>query len=349
MGAHLAAAVRDRLLDTGRMRRDRDLTTLVCPPAVQETWRNEALISGVTIMPVSQGLLSRRNPAGPRIEEAAVARPGPGGGRGAQLPHGPVESHAPDQRHPGRPCPAVHGTPISRGAQDLLSLIGLLGADNFDDDTLEVLERLDRGARLDEALTERQRERLREEIQRFTVRQTKTALNALVARDEGAYADSVTGRTYRYPEHHPKTYATGETPEDERLAERIRATTEELLGVVQLGRQVRVPDTLRNEVTDDQWLRSRLTAAKGLARHNILAAMRSSKAARIEHLAGTRQAISVCDLPATAKTQLTGDVLGKAWALAEAGLPELQLSCPLPPWLEDAEAWRLARQQEAAT
>lgn len=349
MGAHLVAAVRDRLLDTGRMRRDRDLTTLVCPPSVQETWRNEALISGVTIMPVSQGLLSRRDPTGPRIEEAAVSR--------AQVlavdeAHNFLTAQS-NRTRQIRDTLADHvllftATPISRGAQDLLSLVGLLGADNFDDETLEVLERLDRGARMDEALTDRQRQRLREEIQRFTVRRTKTALNDLVARDEAAYADSATGRTCRYPEHHPKTYATGETAEDERLAERIRAVTDDLLGVVQLGRHVRVPETLRNDVTDEQWLRTRLTAAKGLARHNILAAMRSSKAALIEHVAGTKQAISVCGLPAAAKTQLTGDVLSKARALAEEGLPELQLTCPLPLWLEDAEAWQLACEQEAA-
>ena len=39
------------------------------------------------------------------------------------------------------------------GTEDLLSLVGLLGADNFDDSTLEILEQLDRGTRVDEVLS----------------------------------------------------------------------------------------------------------------------------------------------------------------------------------------------------
>jgi hypothetical protein len=268
MGAHLVAAVRDRLLDTGRLRRDRDLTTLVCPPAVRETWQSEALISGVTIMPVSQGLLSRPDPAGPRIEAAHVAR--------AQVlavdeAHNFLSAHSNRTRHV-RDSVADHvllftATPISRGALDLLSLVGLLGADNFDDGTLEVLEQLDRGARPDEALTDRQRDQLRHEIQQFTVRRTKSTLNDLVAQNEDAYRHPDSRRVCRYPVHEPRVYGTGETPSDEVAAEDIRAAAAQLLGVVQLGRRVRVPEALRHEVTDQQWLQTRLHAAKGLARH----------------------------------------------------------------------------------
>lgn len=47
MGAHLVRAVRDRLWSTGRVRRD--LTVLVCPPAVEDTWYREAVSCGLTI------------------------------------------------------------------------------------------------------------------------------------------------------------------------------------------------------------------------------------------------------------------------------------------------------------
>lgn len=266
MGAHLVAAVRERLLDTGRLRRDRDLTTLVCPPAVLETWQREALTSGVTIMPVSQGLLSRADPASPRVEAAQVAR--------AQVlaideAHNFLSAESNRTRHV-RDSIADHvllftATPISRGAQDLLSLVGLLGADNFDDSTLEVLEQLDRGSRIDEALSAQQRERLREEIQRFTVRRTKSALNDLAAQDEDAYRHPESGRVCRYPKHDPHLYATGETPSDELAAEEIRAATREMLGIVNLGETLRVPDALSHEVSDQQWLEARFNAARGLA------------------------------------------------------------------------------------
>lgn len=239
MGAHLVAAVRDRLLDTGRLRRDRDLTTLVCPPAVLGTWQREALISGVTIMPVSHGLLSRPDAASPRVELSHVDR--------AQV-LAVDEAHnflAADSKRTRRVRDSVAdhvllftATPISRGAQDLLSLVGLLGADNFDDETLEILEHLDRGERIDEAVTNQQRDLLRQEIQRFTVRRTKSALNMLVAQEEDAYRHPDTGRVCRYPAHEPHVYATGETVADEAIAEEIRGAATELLGLLQLGRKL---------------------------------------------------------------------------------------------------------------
>ncbi len=347
MGAHLVAAVRNRLLDSGRMRRDRDLTTLVCPPAVQETWQREALLSGVTIMPVSHGLLSRPDPAGPRVQAGAVAR--------AQVlavdeAHNFLAPNSNRTRHV-RETLADHvllytATPISRGAQDLLSLVGLLGADNFDDATLDVLERLERGAGADEALTEEQRAQLRQEIQGFTVRRTKSMLNDLVAQEEDAYRHPDTGRVCRYPSHRPERYLTGETVSDEAAAEEIRAAAGQLRGLVQLGRQIRVPDVLRHEVTDDQWLVRRLGAATGLARHQVLAAMRSSRAALVEHVAGTAEALESYGLPDTAKTQPSGDMISRVTALAEDP-PDVDLAGDLPDWLTDRQAWRQVCLEEA--
>lgn len=349
MGAHLVAAVRGRLMDTGRLRRDRDLTTLVCPPAVVQTWQREALISGVTIMPVSQGLLSRPGSAGPRIEAGQVAR--------AQVlavdeAHNFLSAGSNRTRHL-RDAVADHvllftATPISRGARDLLSLVGLLGADNFDDETLEVLELLERGAQPGEILTDRQRERLRREIQRFTVRRTKSALNKLVAQNEDAYRDPDSGRVCRYPVHEARVYPTGETAADEEAAEDIRAATTQLEGIVQLGRELQVPDALRHEITDEQWLEGRLRAARGLARHNVLAAMRSSRAALVEHVAGTTEALRTYGLSASPKTQATGDVLATVAARAGEGPPAAELTCPLPAWLSSEGAWRVACAREAA-
>lgn len=350
MGAHLVAAVRGRLLDTGRVRRDRDLTTLVCPPPVVKIWQHEALTAGVTVMPVSHGLLSRPDPAGQHVEAGHVAR--------AQIlavdeAHNFLSPKANRTKHV-RESVADHvllftATPISRGAQDLLSLVGLLGADNFDDDTLEVLEQLDRGARLDEALTSSQRERLRQEIQRFTVRRTKSALNHIVAQNEEAYRHPDTGRICRYPVHEPHVYQTGETPADEQAADHIRNAAAQLLGIVQLGRRVSVPHALRREVSDEQWLESRLNAIRGLARHQVLAAMRSSRAALTEHLVGTVAALRTCDLPERAKSQPTGDMIARVRDLAEDGPPHVDLACPLPRWITDPDAWRSTCAKEAAT
>jgi hypothetical protein len=350
MGAHLVAAVRDRLLDTGRLRRDRDITTLVCPPGVLDTWRREALMSGVPMMPVSHGVLSRPDPDGSRIELAHVAR--------AQVlavdeAHNFLSADSNRTRHI-RDSVADHvllftATPISRGAQDLLSLVSLLGADNFDDETLEILEQLDRGARPGEAMTDQQRQRLRQEIQRFTVRRTKSALNDLVARDPESYLDTASGRVCRYPRHEPRVYDTGESPSDEAVADDIRARTGSLLGVVQLGRRIRMPALFRGDIADQQWLEMRLNAARGLARYQVLAALRSSRAALAEHIAGTETALRTYDLPPSAKTQPSGNVVARASELAELGSPQIDLDCPVPQWLADAEARRAACLNEAAT
>lgn len=349
MGAHLVAAVRSRLFDTGRLRRDRDLTTLVCPPAVLEIWQREALNCGVSIMPVSHGLLSRPTGAGERIEVGHVNR--------AQVlavdeAHNFLSEESNRTRHI-RDSVADHvllftATPISRGAEDLLALVQLLGADNFDDDTLDILEQLDRGPRMGVALSGHQRDLLRKEIQRFTVRRTKTALNELVAREEDSYRHPQSGRVCRYPVHDPHTYATGETPEDESVAGDIHAAADQLLGLVQLGRVVRVPEALRHEFTDRQWLENRLHSIKGLAVHHVRAAMRSSRAALTEHIAGTAVALSTHGLPQSAKTTPTGDMLATVADLDAKGPPHVELSCQLPSWLTDEAAWHDACLREAA-
>ena len=77
MGAHLARAVRDRLWSTGRVRGD--LTVLVCPPAVEDQWRREAVACGLTIHTVSH--------AGPRQSRfmGSLAVRGGGGCRGRDV------------------------------------------------------------------------------------------------------------------------------------------------------------------------------------------------------------------------------------------------------------------------
>ncbi|KHL04713.1 hypothetical protein LK10_04235, partial [Sinomonas humi] len=345
MGAHLVRAVRDRMWSTGRVRGD--LTVLVCPPSVEDTWYREAVSCGVSINTVSHGLLSRHSEEGPRAQELAV--------KDAQI-------LAVDEGHnflsPGanrtrqvRESLAEHvllftATPINRGSADLLQLVGLLGADNFEDETLDVLERLERRGGQGLEMTSQQQELLRREIQRFTVRRTKPMLNAMVEDDHEAYRHPVTGRVCRYPRHEPVTYPTGETREDEAVAARIREATAGLAGVALLGRQIAVPHGLAHEYTDERWLESRLAAARGLASHHVLTAMRSSRAALIEHVAGTEEAVRLCSIDSAFKPKPTGNMLSTIAELARQGPPELLLDCEVPPWLTDPSAWRDACEHE---
>lgn len=344
MGAHLTRAVRDRLWSTGRVRRD--LTVLVCPPAVETQWAREATFCGLSLLTVSQGLLSRAATSGARVEDAQVAR--------AQV-LAIDEAHnflstASNRTAKVRESGADHvlmftATPINRGTQDLLALVDLLGADNFSDDTLRILDGLaKRGS--DAPLSDDDRSRVREEIQRFTVRRTKARLNALVDREPALYKHPVTGRPCRYPEHVMKTYPTGESASDERCAEEIRVLVTRLRGVTLLGDNLAVPPALRRDYTDERWLELRLGAARGLAAHNVLSSMRSSKAALLEHLIGTKAAIAELSLPALSKPQPSGDQLARVAAILKRGKPTCGLSCDLPEWLADGAAWLDACREE---
>lgn len=346
MGAHLARAVRDRLWSTGRVRGD--LTVLVCPPAVQEQWSREAISCGLTLNTVSHGLLSRASRSGPRVEEDAVAA--------AQI-LAIDEAHnflAPDSNRTAhvRSTAADHvlmftATPINRSAMDLLALVDQLGADNFDDATLDVLERLHR-RRSDWRLTDDERDLLRAEIQRFTVRRTKSMLNDLVDAEPEAYRHPVTGRICHYPTHVSSTYPTGETAEECRIADEIREIADHLTGLGRLQTTISVPDGLRREYSDERWLALRLGAASGMAAHQVRAAMRSSQAALLEHVLGTPEAVLRLGLSNFVKTQASGDMLAKVSDARAAGPPRVELDCDIPEWLGDVHAWRNACDEELA-
>ena len=347
MGAHLVRAVRDRLWSTGRVRGD--LTVLVGPPAVIDTWETEAISIGLMISKVSHGLLSRSANGGMRREETVV--------QGAQIlavdeAHNFLNAGA-NRTKQVRDSLADNimlftATPISRGASDLLNLVGLLGPDNFDDDTLDVLKRLERRPGLGGALSSDEVAALRKEIQRFTVRRTKTQINEMVERQPDAYVHPVTGQVCRYPQHDAKIYETGETPEDEAIADQIRPIADMFLGIAQLERHLAVPMGLQRLYSDEEWLRFRLRSARGLARHHVLEALRSSRAAVVEHLVGTATAAAQFGIDPRFKATDTGDVLAKLDRLAQAGPPKVDLSCELEPWLIEPELWVAACEEESA-
>jgi len=346
MGAHLTRAVRDRLWSTGRVRGG--LTVLVCPPAVERQWLQESVSCGLTLRTVSHGQLSRGGDQERTIYHDEVGR--------AQIlaideAHNFLSDSSKRTRQV-REATADHvllftATPINRGAEDLLSLVDLLGADNFEDETLELLDQLGRRGH-DQTLTYDQAQLLRREIQRFTVRRTKNVLNGLVDDEPQAYLHPITGRVCRYPAHSSQTYPTGETEVERQVAARVRVHAKALKGLTLLGATVAVPATLRREYTDERWLAFRLGSAAGLAAHHVLAAMRSSTAALLEHLVGTKEAVRILGITGLTKPQATGDTLAKVEALMEHGPPRVDLTCDLPEWLTDRDSWTTQCQAELA-
>ena len=345
MGAHLVRAVRDRLWSTGRVHRD--ITALVGPPAVINQWEREALFVGLSISKVSHGLLSRSGDIEHMREELAV--------RDAQIlavdeAHNFLNNSSKRTRQVRESLAdnvlLFTATPISRGASDLLNLVGLLGPDNFHDRTLEILKRLDRGRVFDRTLSDEEATVLRAEIQKFTVRRTKAQINEMVDRNPDAYVHPVTGKVCRYPNHEAQKYSTGETNKDAEVADEIRELTSQFLGIAQLEDLIAVPSAYRAQYTDDQWLNARLRSSRALARHHVVEALRSSRAALVEHVCGTTAAGERFGLKTRFKPNDTGDVLQKLRDRIERGAPALPPACSPPEWMTNSDRWTEACENE---
>ena len=349
MGAHLLRAVMDRIWSTGRMRKD--MTALVCPPGqVAQAWQHEATECGLQLSPLSHGILSRKGSDKYDGMLQVIRR---------------AQSLAIDEAHNflnqksfrtrsllGNMADVVvmfTATPINRGVRDLLMIVDLLGADNLEDSALVLFDRLARrmhSQRSGLVTTRDERLEMQKEVQRFTLRRTKTMLNTMVDRRPEDYRDEY-GRMCRYPEHLSRIYVTEEMASDRKLARHIRRLAAGLRGLINLRSGVEMPEALRGFVDDEVYIRGRLQGAKGLALYHLMSRLRSSRAALIEHLLGTRAATAMFDIEAQIKAEETGQVISRLEAQA-GQLQTSTLAAKLPDWLTDAEAHRQAVAEEVA-
>ncbi len=346
MGAYLTKIVRDQLWSSGRAVSSRgSQIVLVAPPKITKVWASEALKCGLQLEVVSHGKLSRSSGSSPGLETLRV--------RSAQI-------LAVDEAHNFlnqgtkrtdeiRDSPAEHvllftATPISRGASDILSLVGLLGADNFEDETLQILERL--AASSVERMDVETRAILRNEIQRFTVRRTKAQFNVLVDQEPELYPTRIGGRTCRYPIHNLRSYASGETEGDIAIAHNIVRLTSELIGIAFLEEKVISPPEWSKQ-SQKTWLERRLSASRGLAAYDILSTLRSSRPALVEHILGTRQAEAMFDI-LQKKVQSNAGMIEKLQRAIQVGPPQVSGQSTIPEWLASHSQWTLACQAEMA-
>jgi superfamily II DNA or RNA helicase len=336
MGAHLLRAVMDRIWSTGRARKD--LTVLVCPPnVVKDSWEKEAGECGLPLTTMSHGILSYQN-SDRHIDTLHLVRR--------------AQSLAVDEAHNflnpkssrtrgllGNMADVMvmfTATPINKGVSDLLRIVDLLGADNLEESALKLFERLEKRSRHNGSqfiTTKEERLAMQKEVQRFTLRRTKSMLNAMVDKEPELYCDD-RGKCCRYPRHKPYTYDTNESLEDQNLAKEIRELAGELYGLVNLRSGIDIPEGLPEKVDSEKYIRGRLMGAKGLAIYNVMSRLRSSRAALVEHLLGTQEAAKQFGLHAVIKPEDTGNILK---ALEESGgeIQESSLKDALPSWLVD--------------
>jgi hypothetical protein len=340
LGAHLTAAIRRHLFTHGRAHVQDPLIS--CPPdAVLEKWRDELARCGLTATtPFSHGVLSNQTAAdSPRAQHAIQRAPiliideahnfhNPGSNRTRAI-LGNMADHK----------VLLTATPVSR-PHDLLATIDLLGADNFDDESLEMIESMLGGrARHAIELSKEDVARLKTEIARFTVRRTRSMLNAAIAREPDKYCNDE-GVRCRYPKHEPRYYSCGEPADFLRVAKAVRERASQLRGLLFLVKPLELPADLEEEGFDEpRYVTMRLRAARGLARYQVMATFRSSRAALYEHVYGTDAAAATFELAGLAKAE-SGDVVRRLQMLDAP--PDRRVSCDLPSWLSDASEYRRA-------
>ncbi|MDE3735931.1 SNF2-related protein [Pseudomonas resinovorans] len=347
MGVHLLRAVYDRIWSMSRGHKG--LMSMVCPPMVTPNWQRERTSCLLSLEVISHGSLSRMKPD----EDSKVG----------QLLAG-AQTLAVDEAHnflnqnSNRTRQLLHNladqtilftaTPINRSASDLLRLVDILGADNFDDEVLNVFEKLNRAKGSLRDVHPQDLHELQLAIASFTVRRTKAQLNAMVDLEPDAYR-AISGRVCRYPDHVPCTYELQESDEDIRLAEHISLMASNLKGVSYFEKPLYLPESLaRQGVSPDSYLRMRLHSAGSLARHHVMSSLRSSRLALFRHILGEKRALEQMGLQAlgdAGSDDATGNMLERIQAL-KGRVPENHLAIQLPDWLSNPKAHQEACEAE---
>lgn len=336
MGIYLVGAVADHIVRTGRLRQGRAL--MICPPAVLQNWQREGVEAGVHLETFSHGGLSHGKSRGHELGVESLRR--------AQVlcvdeGHNFLNFKAKRTqqllRNMADHVVLLTATPINRGVNDLLRIADMLGADNLADSTLKAFQRMLGAKSFNRTLSEGEVDQLRAEIRQFTVRRTKRVLNQLIDREPEAYRDH-RGERCRFPRHKPKVYRLHEPDADRAIASEIRALADTLYGVTHFVRRIEMPEVLRRQgVSEERYLQGRLGSARKLAGYQIMSALRSSRAALLEHLRGSEAAIEAFGIEGFGKKTDTGNLIESISRLG-GHPPSNKLSVERPPWLTDPEA-----------
>jgi hypothetical protein len=343
MGAHLVRASMDKIWSSGRIRKGR--AVLVCPPAVVPAWEKEAVYCGLPLSSISHGTLSQPTGRGNELAEATL--------RDAQI-------LAVDEAHNFLNIKSQRtrlllqsmadhtilftATPINKGVTDLLRLVDMLGADNLAPSTLKMFDVLLRKRRVNRSLSDDELDVLRREIQRFTVRRTKTMLNRMVDEAPEQYRDA-DGKQCRYPQHASRVYKLNEPETDRQIAGKIEELASRLRGLAYLKKPIEMPEALRHKWSEEEYLRARLATASKLPAYLVRATLRSSRAALLEHVRGTKWALEHSRLTDSFAKQESGNAVERLTDMAGKP-PENRLSIELPDWLQDPISHKKACHEE---
>lgn len=344
MGAWIIRGAFDRHYRQGYLQDPHPL--VVTPPQVAGNWDDALADTGVPLRVESHGHLSSKRATRHEILKRQIERTALLAVDEAHNFIRTSERTKTLRSHYAENVILFTATPINRGPRDLYAILGLLGADQIPEDAFGVLSRLDRFERL-EPQEERQQvlEKARQEIRRFTVRRTRSQLDAIARTHPDEY--KIGDRSARYPRHRAKYYDCHSTAEDDRIATEIRLLADRLHGVALIGKELRS----YGDLTEDAYLRRVVSSAKALARYHVLSSMRSSRAALLEHAIGTAAAWDALlgAWPPGKRPPATGDFRARSHLKAKR-LPKWELRIAPPDeytWLRDPEEFARHAEEDA--
>lgn len=348
MGVHLIKNVINHIWGTGRVRKGDSV--LICPPKVLNSWEKEiGNCEGAHLLAYSHGSLSSAKSKKHHALMDVIRR-------GQVLAVDEAHNFFNDSSNRTQALFSnmadyvllFTATPINKGVKDLLSIVELLGADNFDDELVESLKSLwSQHEKQNERMPKELSHNLRRAIQQFTVRRTKGLFNSMIALEPERYKNTL-GALCRYPKEISKEYDCGETDGDRKLAQQIRQATDRLRGLVYLKEISELPKFLRKQGwSEEKYLEARLKSAKVLPAYQVMACLRSSRAALIEHIYGTDRAQNHFDIdPNTRiKAKDTGNLI-KTLEKISGETPKNKLGIKLPEWLSDPARHKEACEEE---
>jgi len=326
------------LWETGR--RNRSYAVTICPPLVKDSWHKEFVdIQFSQSGQISMGALSytKGHYHGTHLQEI----------RNANIlvvdeAHNFLNLHSYRSvsiaEHTSDHIVLSTATPINKKPKDLMRLIELLGVDNLGDRELADFKELKKQRHIKN--NSPQFAALKRYIEKFIVRRTKSQLKKMIEREPKLYTNRE-GIECCYPEHIPKTYKTGETTDDRRIASQINELAGQLKGLIYLQSIMR-PDDFEDEA---YYIDLRLRAAKALAKYNIQAKLRSSKAALLEHIRGTEAALA--EYKFKSGKEKSGNVVATIRKIS-ATIPKNELKLLCPAWLTDLVKYQQACTEEIA-
>jgi superfamily II DNA or RNA helicase len=295
---------------------------VICPPAVEESWREELNKLGVYSKSASNGVISQEKAFRHKetIEDLKNARIlildeahnylRPGSQRSQRL-----------AQHRADFVLLATATPINRTALDLLRMLEMMNPDNLEDQDLkqfrEIFEQAKRGFKV-----ENKREVLASFIQPFLIRRTKPWIRDEIKKNKSAYRNKQ-GQECTYPDLDQQVYTTSESAKDQRIALLIEELASKLTGVLslrffELHKHSKIPPA--------KYVDLRVKTAPYLVRYQLLSCLRSSSFALREHLIGTKAVLDELKWK-DFKGNHTGNVIGRL-EKASKTLPTLAKQFP---------------------